>query len=341
MAALRLTTLHTTMAVLDAFRGTEVPPEVLLEGSGIQLSDVELPNSLINIGQELRVFANALAFRQDLGLALGRCLHISAYGMFGLTLLTSANLREGLTLALRYPLLLGTFFRLGLEIRDGLAWLTADQYSESPELEVFNTDFCMSSFRVTCQDLLGCTLPLREAQFVHPQPDYLDAYEQAFNCPVHFNAGRNAIGFDLEWLDRRLPLADLVTHGGMLERCIELNEELSARPAWIDQVRRILSEQLHAVPDFDSLARQVHCSPSTLRRRLRAQDSSYQKLLDELRYKQAKQLLAQQNLSVCRIAEALGFKETASFRHAFQRWSGVAPGRFRQLAGQSGPLNDA
>ena len=31
--------------------------------------------------------------------------------------------------------------------------------------------------------------------------------------------------------------------------------------------------------------------------------------------------------------QALGFKETASFRHAFQRWSGVAPGRFRQLAG--------
>ena len=84
----------------------------------------------------------------------------------------------------------------------------------------------------------------------------------------------------------------------------------------------------------------MHCSPSTLRRRLRAQDTSYQQLLDELRYARAQQLLGQHSLPIYRIAEALGFKETASFRHAFQRWSGVAPGRFRQLAGQLGPLSD-
>jgi AraC-like DNA-binding protein len=56
---------------------------------------------------------------------------------------------------------------------------------------------------------------------------------------------------------------------------------------------------------------------------------SYQELLDELRFERAKQWLAADELPIYRIAEQLGFSETASFRHAFVRWSGVAPSQFR------------
>ncbi|WP_443690276.1 helix-turn-helix domain-containing protein, partial [Pseudomonas sp.] len=52
-------------------------------------------------------------------------------------------------------------------------------------------------------------------------------------------------------------------------------------------------------------------------------------LLDELRFERAKHLLHEARLPIHRIAEELGFSETASFRHAFLRWSGVAPSHFR------------
>lgn len=73
----------------------------------------------------------------------------------------------------------------------------------------------------------------------------------------------------------------------------------------------------------------MKCSGRTLRRRLQAVGSSYQQLLDELRFDHAKHLLAEAQLPVYRIAELLGFSETASFRHAFIRWSGVPPREFR------------
>ena len=44
---------------------------------------------------------------------------------------------------------------------------------------------------------------------------------------------------------------------------------------------------------------------------------------------QAKQWLAEDAMPIHCIAERLGFSETASFRHAFVRWSGVAPSQFR------------
>jgi len=62
---------------------------------------------------------------------------------------------------------------------------------------------------------------------------------------------------------------------------------------------------------------------------LQALGSSYQQLLDELRFERAKHLLHEARLPIHRIAEELGFSETASFRHAFLRWSGVAPSHFR------------
>ncbi|KAF1053280.1 MAG: putative HTH-type transcriptional regulator [Stenotrophomonas maltophilia] len=344
MDSVRLTTLHTTRAVLDAFHHSTVPSSALLLGSGITLADLERPSDLISTQQELRVFANALVHRADLGLLLGRSLHVSAYGMFGLTLLTSGTLREGLELGVRLQLLLGTFFRLALEEHDGLAWIIADDYREGPALETFNADFCMSSFRVTCQDMLGTRLPLREAHFSHADPGYPQAYAEAFDCPIRFGQPRNALVFDAHWLDRRLPLADLITHGDMLQRCIDQIETFGGRPTWITQVRRMISQRLHTPPDVEQLARQLHCSPSTLRRRLKAQGTSYQGLLDELRYASARQLLAQNSLPVSRIAEELGFKETASFRHAFQRWSGLSPSHFRQqteaLAGSPAPGQD-
>ena len=52
-------------------------------------------------------------------------------------------------------------------------------------------------------------------------------------------------------------------------------------------------------------------------------------LLDELRFERAKQLLAEKHHAIYQIAEELGFSESASFRHAFQRWSGVPPSQFR------------
>jgi AraC-like DNA-binding protein len=91
----------------------------------------------------------------------------------------------------------------------------------------------------------------------------------------------------------------------------------------------LLAAQISAAPGIDGLAEQMNCSPRTLRRHLYGLGCSYQELLDELRFERAKQLLGEDELPIYRIAEQLGFSETASFRHAFVRWSGVAPSQYR------------
>ncbi|MDP3814245.1 AraC family transcriptional regulator [Pseudomonas sp.] len=324
-----LTTLHVVSLILEAFAAQPELTEQLLAGSGIAAADLGCVDTRITRTQELQVCANALHLRSDLGLELGRRMHVSAYGMVGYAALSSATFGDAWQLLLHYPALLGTYFKMDLQIEGELAWVSASDYQHAPALQVFNLEMCLASLKLTCDDLLGRPLELSGAQFSYAEPAYSNRYLLSFTCPLQFNAPRNAFAFPADWLQRRLPLADPVTHNEMLARCRKQNAEFTTRQTWLSRVRQLLAEQLSAPPGLELLAQQLHCSPRTLRRHLQELGTHYQELLDELRFEQAKNLLSQEDWPICRIAEHLGFSETASFRHAFQRWSGVPPSRFR------------
>ncbi|TWC14529.1 MULTISPECIES: AraC family transcriptional regulator [unclassified Pseudomonas] len=324
-----LTTLNAVSLVLNAFKNEGLPSDALLAGSGISAADLSRADTRITTNQEMQVCANAVALKRDIGLELGCSMHVSSYGILGYALLTSATLGDALQLALRYPALLGTLFELNLEEDDEAVWLSASDYRENPALAAFNAEFCMVSLKVTCNDLLGHPLPLRAARFEHPAPDYHACYGAHFDCPVRFDAVDNAFAFDRHWLDHPLPLADPITHHTMVERCRKQNIEFTGRQAWLGRIRQLLAAQLDAAPGLEGLAEQMNCSARTLRRHLKDSGCSYQELLDDLRFERAKQMLCEDQIPIHRIAELLGFSETASFRHAFVRWSGVAPSQFK------------
>lgn len=324
-----LTTLNAVSLVLNVFEQAGLPAHTLLAGSGISAADLSRADACITTNQEMQVCANAVALKRDIGLELGLRMHVSSYGMLGYALLTSATLGDALALALRYPALLGTLFDLNLAHDGECIWFSAGDYREQPALAAFNAEFCMVSLKVICNDLLGRELPLRAARFAHSAPDYHRHYEAHIGCPVSFDSTDNAFAFDRHWLQQPLPLADPITHHAMVERCRRQNTEFTGRQAWLRRIRQLLGAQLDAAPGLDGLAEQLNCSARTLRRHLRALGCSYQELLDELRFERAKQMLCEDRLPIYRIAEVLGFSETASFRHAFVRWSGVAPSQFR------------
>lgn len=324
-----LTTLNAVSLILQVFQEDGVDAQHMLAGSGIGPADLGHADARITTQQELQVCANAVSRRQDIGLELGRRMHVSCYGMLGYALLSSATLGDALRLALTFPALLGTVFQLRLVDDGQRVWLSASDHYDAPGLAAFNAELCLLSLKVICDDLLGRQLPLLAARFEHPRPGYHALYEPAFQCPLGFDASDNAFAFERRWLDMPLPLADPITHKAMGERCRRLNLEFTGRQAWLGRIRQLLLRQLDAAPGLEGLARQMNCSSRTLRRHLQALGSSYQQLLDELRFERAKQLLAEDQMPIYRIAETLGFSETASFRHAFQRWSGVAPSHFR------------
>jgi AraC-like DNA-binding protein len=167
----------------------------------------------------------------------------------------------------------------------------------------------------------------------HPPTVYAGHYARYFECPVHFDAPRNAMVFPEDW--RLTPNAghDPAGFRMALRQCAQdasAREEdllLSVRRSvqtWIDE--RVDGG---APPALQALAARLHVSPRTLVRRLGNAGTTYQAMLDEIQFERARQLLAGSDWRLAGIARELGFHDAASFTRSFKRWSGMTPGHYR------------
>ena len=73
----------------------------------------------------------------------------------------------------------------------------------------------------------------------------------------------------------------------------------------------------------------------TLQRRLGELGLTYQELLDDVRNRAARRLLANTDLGIGEVAFLLGFEEMNSFTRAFQSWESTTPVKWRERAASS------
>jgi AraC-like DNA-binding protein len=109
-------------------------------------------------------------------------------------------------------------------------------------------------------------------------------------------------------------------------------EDLQLRIGLIGKVREILLVNLMRPTSFDAIAKHLHMTTRTLRRKLGEENTSFRKLVDELRMHVAIKYLRDTDLTTEEIAYALGFSDAANFRHAFRRWTKLAPLEFRDFS---------
>ena len=79
----------------------------------------------------------------------------------------------------------------------------------------------------------------------------------------------------------------------------------------------------------DSVAEELGISCTTLRRRLRADHTSYQFLLDRARQYRCEQQLRRHWLPGKCLADELGYLEVNSFYRAFRRWTGLSYSEYK------------
>ena len=79
----------------------------------------------------------------------------------------------------------------------------------------------------------------------------------------------------------------------------------------------------------DSVAEELGMSGTTLRRRLRADHTCYQFLLDRARQYRCEQQIKQKWLPGKCLADELGYLEVNSFYRAFRRWTGLTYSEYK------------
>jgi len=73
----------------------------------------------------------------------------------------------------------------------------------------------------------------------------------------------------------------------------------------------------------------------TLSRRLSKCGTSYQSLIDGMRFKLATDLLLESDASISNIAAASGYQDNANFARMFRRVGGLSPREFRKAQNET------
>jgi AraC-like DNA-binding protein len=80
---------------------------------------------------------------------------------------------------------------------------------------------------------------------------------------------------------------------------------------------------------LEEVSKSLGVTPQTLRRRLQDEGQGYQAIKDDLRRDAAIEYLSRPDLTLIEIANMVGFSEPSTFHRAFKKWTGVAPGEYR------------
>ena len=327
-------------AALAALADLGVPAEHALEGTGLTAAAVLDAATRISVRQFLRVCCNARRLAPDPALAfhIGERMRVTGYGIYGYALMCAQTMRHVYDFAMRYHVLATPVVSISWR-DDGstLAWEfprppTLDDVELGPGTARFMLDMQAAIHVTLHKDVMGAEyLPCR-ALVRGPAPPHARAYETHLQCPVEFGQERDELHYPSAWLDRAPQLANPITAAALLHTCTTLLAESERATGVAGQVVKALVARPGHFPAIEEIAAQLHMTERTLRRKLDAEGTSYQSLLTDVRRSLAIDYLRDTELSNDDIAAALGFSESASFRHAFRRWTSKSPSEFRQRA---------
>lgn len=308
----------------------------LAAGTGIapgELADYAHP---VSVQQHLRCINNALPLRMtpDWHLKWGKRMAENFHGAVTLAWLTAPTLGDGLDAFIKYmpsriPYLDWRGSRDGSSFRCELTPLL-----ELGAVQQMLVEIPIIVMHEYVRVVRNGPATAARIEFTHAPPAYRDRYAVWFDCPVDFERGHNALIIPAAWRKvanvdfdegawhAALARCEAATRGvsttDTATRITQLLEDLLAQPA------------LTALPSLETVAQRLHLSSRTVIRRLRAQGTTYQALLDSVLKARAQILLAEPGARVQDIATRLGYADTASFRKAFRRWFDTTPGAWRE-----------
>ena len=321
--------------VIEDLAAEGVSAAAALQGTAISPEELRLPTTVVSVTQVITAYQTAIRLSRDPNFPFqtGQRTHVSSYGMYGFAILSSINFRQTMHFAVRYHQLATPLVKLRFAEESGQGMWTIDPlphpavdarvYRFIVELQFgildsLQRDVMGSSFRPTCL----------EVTFAPPRPKA--QYERDLGCPVVFRRPANRFIFDAAWLEGTPELGNEATYAAVLALCQDLHDRLQHRVGVAGKVRSFLLAKLGRHMSLEDVAAHFNTPERTLRRKLREEGTSFREIVDQLRAEVAVKYLRDTQMTIDDIAYALGFSESANFRHAFHRWKRASPREFRQ-----------
>ncbi|MDH3273695.1 MAG: helix-turn-helix domain-containing protein [Gammaproteobacteria bacterium] len=120
-------------------------------------------------------------------------------------------------------------------------------------------------------------------------------------------------------------------YGQLIEQAEKYLRTLYSQDNCAAQLKRMLAELMaEGEANADAACRALKLSRRTLQRRLKAEKTSFNKVLREVRAVLAINYLSDERLKALEVAMLLGYSSISSFTNAFKSWYDLPPAEYRQ-----------
>lgn len=327
-------------AVLTSFpelaRSAGLNPDALLAAAGIDrraLGDPDMRIPVDSVADLLEMAAQQSGV-EAFGLLLAETRQLSIIGPLGLLLREEATVGDAFRSAQRYMSLHNEAVNFRLErvddravVSGGLRLARRRPYRQGAELTI----------AVLCR-VLGFLVGQQWRPLVclsHEPPARRDVHHRVLGPRVDFRCNYNGLIFPWADLERPVPGAD-PAFAGQLRLFLDALVERTG-PTLREKVGGLLRVQLPSGRCTSArLAQQLGCDRRTLHRRLAAEGTTFDAILNDVRIETAVRLLQSRETGLAEAADLLGFSGGSAFSRWFLGAFGKRPSEWRKDFGKGG-----
>jgi AraC-like DNA-binding protein len=334
----------TALPAYVASRGLEFVS--LLSEVGLRLDEVKEPETLVSLNRVGFLFDNVAKQLGDPAFGIHYADHFpqGATGLLGYLVLSAPTVRTSLAAAAEFLAVQTIPVDASFVEQGGLGYLS---WKFSPEFRaprVQFTGFTAAAFLLRLRLAAGQNWEPLATNFDHGEPEAARVYKELFGSRVRFDQPNCGMVLDPTVLGLPIPQQPLPVFAQLRKLgtfvLTDLKQKGAIHAKWDDmniaqraqvEIERRLDGSAGTGFDQPSIADALEMTARQLQSELNQLDTSYDKILVEIRETLAARYLRETELTLSQISTKLGFSEASAFTRWSRRTYGHSPSAHREL----------
>jgi len=307
-------------------------PELVLGEAGIDKKILDDPDARISADAMSRLWQVAVKYTNDpcLGLNAASNVRPTTFHALGFALMVSSTILDALKRLHRFYRIVSDVTEVKSEYIDNAMAVCLDPADRSARLPEEAFDMIVAAVVSFARMVVDDRLNPLKVELIREKPATSRQFEEFFQSPVMFSSQHNRIFFHIDDMEKPIPAANA--------EIARMNDQIVvAYLARFDKSRvsHLVHEKLIELlplgePSIETLAGAMAMTPRSLHRYLKKENTSYRRILEDIRQYLAAQYLMQHHLSIIEVAFRLGYSDASNFTRAFKRWYRVSPKEYRE-----------